>query len=100
MGEIVPARGGEALREALFRNQSPTCCIRRKVTLGGDAGTRRHGDAESGLWFLGAILGWFRNKGCVSVVTCSEVVKDQGGRLLTGVGGGAEDGGGLGGLLH
>ena len=50
---------------------------------------------------FGAILGWFRDKSGVSVVTWGEVVKDQGGRLLTGVGGGdAEDGGGLGRLRH
>jgi hypothetical protein len=45
---------------------------------------------------------WCRDSYCVPAAACNKVVKDQGGRLLTGVGGGggAGDRMGLGTLRH
>jgi hypothetical protein len=66
----------------------------------GDAATRRHGDAATrrvwGWWILvdfGGFSGWFGDSCGVPVVAGGQVIKDQGGRVLTaiGSGGGAED---------
>ena len=56
----------------------------------------------SGWWLVVVFVGWQRDTGCGSVGVVCAVVKDQGGRLLTAIGGdgGAEDRMVLGALRH
>jgi len=65
--------------------------------------TRRRGDTEARLGAeKGDLAGWGRDTKGGSVGVFDPVVKDQGGRTLTGIGvdGGAEDRMGLGGFRH
>src|ERR1035438_6029958 len=76
------------------KRSKPKWLDRKKVVAGGRRGdtvTRRRGDAVA---WDGWISGRGRDSDCVAVGVVCLVVKDQGGQLLTGVGGdgGAEDG--------